>query len=599
MLNEVLLVGMPNSGKSTVYNALTKGDAKVGNFHGVTVKALSKSAKIGGNTFTVTDTPGIYSLFPQSLEERVTLNHIKNFNGIIVFLCECATLKRCYDILNGLCKLQKNIILAVNMLGELKGRGRLYQDRLIKSCSFPVIVGDFIKKQDINRLKTEIVNYKIVKPQINAKDFLSSLEISEYKLCKLDRFLNSNFAVIIVALTVFLTMYLAFGRFGIGTILGELLARGVSLITNAVTPFTKNLNPFVSGLIESGVLDGVLGVVSFIPQMLTLIFFLTLLERVGIMARLSYITERFFHKTGLNGRAIFSIIMGFGCTAMGISLSGGLENERVKKKAVYTLGGVSCSAKIPVFILLSKSVEIPFLYMVGVYLIILLFSLFNLYLADNLFVKQKRSPLVMELPPYRLPPLKETLKSLLKLAKQSIIKIGTIIFLISVAVYLLKSLTPRLQYTPDISKSILCAFSKLIAPIFKVVGIGDWRLVASLVAGVFAKEGVASVILALYGEVPTLDIVTLLALTAFIVAYPPCVTALVQTAIECGKKTLVISIVSLYLQAFLLSLLIKLLFNYPIFSVVALAMLALVKDIYEIVHRRKARKVIKSTAPFI
>ena len=488
-MNSVLIVGNPNSGKSTLFNALTGKDAKVGNFHGVTVKLLSGVANINGKKFTVVDTPGIYSLAPVSLEEEVTLNAIKNFNGIIIFLLEAVTLYKCLDLLKGVYSLNKKVILAVNMITEFyKLGGVLNENQLIKSLPFPTIIGDFNGGKGVENIKNAILNYKESSGKINTELYLSCATIPEYKESKLDRLFTGKYSFLTVILTVSLGLYLAFGKYGAGVLLGSLFSKLVEFIALPLLSLANNLNPFLSGFIKDGVISGVLGVSAFIPQMLTLLTFLTFLERSGVMARLSYITESLFYKTGLNGRAVFSIIMGFGCTAVGVSLSGGLETKSAKNKAILTLSGVSCSAKIPVFTLLSASCNAPFLYMLLVYVFIVLVALLNLYLADRFFVKSKRVPLVMELPPYRLPPIKELLKSLLKLLKQSIIKIGTVIFLISLVVYLLKSVTPTFKYAVLVEDSVLCVLGKVITPIFYPLGITDWKISTALVAGVLQKK---------------------------------------------------------------------------------------------------------------
>lgn len=591
---KILLAGLPNSGKSTLFNLLTKGNAKVGNWHGITVKNLEKTVKINGDIFSVTDTPGIYSLKAYTLEEKVSLNAIKNQSGVIVFLSEAINLKKSLKIVKELIAMGKKVVLAINMLSELlKSGGKIDKTLLQKACPFPVVIGDFNKKEDASMLINAVKEYKIAPFKLDIELAETALSIPIYKECAFDKaVLQGVLAPVFIITLLALTLYLSFGKYGVGGLLSSLL----SYLFNLFIPISENFirsvgaSEFIVNLVVEGVLGGILGVLTFLPQMATLSLILTVLERSGIMSRIAYLAEAVLYKTGLNGRAVFSALTGLGCSAVSVLSTGGLENDLVKKKAMLLGGGISCSAKIPVFLLLGASLKFPFLYIVCIYLVEVFIALFQLFLADKLLVKGERAPLIMEMPPYRLPSLKETLKALLKIVKQAIIKIGTVIFIISIAVYLLKSLSLGLEYIPNSPQfSILAVIGKTIVPILKPLGLGDWRIASALVSGVFAKEAIASTLIALYPKGINMELERLLPLTLFIMLYPPCVATLSAVLLETGKRFFVKYTLNFYAQAYLFSLALRLIILKP-FLLIILAFLIAALVIYEKIHGRKKLK---------
>ncbi len=562
-MDEIIIVGTPNSGKSTLFNALTSSNVKVGNWHGVTVQTASKSFSIKNKDYLLTDTPGIYSLTPLTLEEKVTLEKLKDFKGLLVYVTDPISYNQAITSVLSLYDRGYNVILAVNFLSEFKKNGGELDESLIDKFPFPTVFCDFNKKPGEKTIKDAIYNY-IRKDIIYDKKVLERFIIPPpYKKEKIDKIvLNPYFSWAFVLLAVFLTFYISFGKFGLGGILSELLSLAFERLYISFERFLSlcNISLFIKGLILDGIYQGLFAVITFMPQMLVLGVLLNFIERTGIMARIAFITERFLYATGLNGRAVFSSIMGFGCTAVAINYTGGLESVNERKRASLICSGINCTAKVPVFLFLASlpCIKYPFIYMIGVYLFSIVIVLIRLFVSGNLLVKGKRAPLIMELPPYRACSFKDVYKSLLNNLKQFIIKIATVIFIISVAVYILNSLSLDFSLVSVSGKdSILSAIGKLLTPLFYPLGISDWRITQALLSGVFAKEAILSTLITLYPNGVYFSLETVVTLTSFIIIYPPCVVALSQLRKVTGKKFTLIYILVLYFEAFLISMILR------------------------------------------
>ncbi|MBO5852091.1 MAG: ferrous iron transporter B [Clostridia bacterium] len=544
-MNNLILLGAPNCGKTTTFNGLTGRNERVGNWHGVTTKLAVGTAKIKGKRYNTYDLPGLYSLNAVTLEEETAVNFIKTVSGIILLICECAHLKPALNLLKQVASINKNVILVVNMYKEfVKNGGVLNVKELKKQLGVPVVVGEMNTKKGIKLLKTAIQNFKgqaknINFNLINVDNFFKSISV---KVSRLDRFLLNNvFSIIMLVSVLLLVFYTAFGSYGIGTVCSNFISDLVLTVKDSAQNYLTQaeVNNFIKGLVLDGVIDGAFQIASFLPQTLIFTLALTLLELSGYMARVAFLFEGFLKNTGLNGRAVFSILSGFGCTAVSVFLTGGLENKDIKKKAVFSLTGISCSAKIPALMLISKSVNVltPFAFMLVVYIFGLCFTLFQLFICDKFIIKSKRTPLVLEIPPLRVPSFNDTLKSLLKCAKQFIIKIGTVVFIISILIYLLKSVSINLTYVNgNYQNSVLYflgnAFKFLLIPI----GINDGRITTALLAGIFAKEGIASVIQSLYSGGLEISLISAISLSVLVYVYSPCITAIGAIKHELGFK---------------------------------------------------------------
>ncbi len=562
-MTDIIIIGTPNSGKSTLFNGLTNSNVKVGNWHGITVDTVSNYFSIKDIKYKITDTPGIYSLNALTLEEKVTLSSIKDFKGILVFLTDWVSFSPACETALTLYDKGYNVILAVNFLSELNKRGGNFNRDILSNFPFPVIISDFNQKRGVELIKNTIYNYKRKSVIYNKPLLLNFITAPTYKKEKIDKIvLHPAISWIFLLASVLLTFYISFGNYGLGGILSRLLSNALDYLYTILNNLLNELDIslFIKGLILDGIFSGLFAVLTFMPQMLVLGVTLTLIERSGIMARISFIAESVLYSSGLNGRAVFSALMGFGCTAVAINYTGGLENINERKRASLVCSGINCLAKVPVFLFFASlpCIKYPFFYITGVYLFSVMIVLIRLFITGNLLVKGKRSPLIMELPPYRYCSIKDLFKSLLNNLKQFIIKIATVIFLISVAVYLLSSLSFDFGLVSVSGKeSILSSIGKFLTPLLYPLGIKDWRVTQALISGVFAKEAILSTLITLYPTGVNFSFETVITLTAFIIIYPPCIVALTSIKRVTGRKFTIIYVLILYIEAFLISMILR------------------------------------------
>lgn len=341
----------------------------------------------------------------------------------------------------------------------------------------------------------------------------------------------------IFLLIMFAIFYLTFNV--IGAFLSDLLGAGVDkvieLVDNALTYY--DINPAVRSLVVDGALSGIGSVLSFLPIIVVLFFFLSLLEDTGYMARVTFVMDKLLRGIGLSGRSFVPMIIGFGCTVPAVMSTRTLSSDRDRKMTMLLLPFMSCSAKIPIYAVFSaaffprhSAIVMFSMYIIGVAVGILVALIMNKFAF-----KGTSAPFVMELPNYRFPTAKTTLRMMWDKAKGFIEKAFTVIFAASIIIWFLTSFDTRLNYTADNSVSILAIAAKAVAPVFSPLGFGDFRAVIALISGFSAKEAVVSTLGVLLGASSTelgaalFQIFTPLSAFSFLVfnlLYTPCVAAI-------------------------------------------------------------------------
>ena len=343
--------------------------------------------------------------------------------------------------------------------------------------------------------------------------------------------------VIIMALVFFLT----FNVIGLG--LQQLLERGIGALSDLVDSALTagNVNPVLHGLIIDGIFEGVGSVLSFLPIIVTLFFFLSLLEDSGYIARVAFVMDKLLRRIGLSGRSIVPMLIGFGCTVPAVMATRTLPSDRDRKMTILLTPFMSCSAKVPIY---SFFVAAFFpgkggLVMTGLYFLGILFGiLFALFTKKTVF-RGEAVPFVMELPNYRLPSPRSVLQLLWQKSKDFLQKAFSVIFIATIIVWFLKSFDTHLQLAADPHTSILAHISGLLVPVFRPLGLGDWRICTSLISGFVAKESVVSVMEVLFGgESAAAALTTLSAITmlVFSLLYTPCVASIAAIRRELGRK---------------------------------------------------------------
>ncbi len=358
---------------------------------------------------------------------------------------------------------------------------------------------------------------------------------------KIDRILTGKYTAIPCFIGIMLLVfYLTFNV--IGAWLQELLQLGIdklqSVVDAALT--AAHVNGAIHSLITDGIFTGVGSVLSFLPIIVTLFFFLSLLEDSGYIARVAFVMDKLLRKIGLSGRSIVPMLIGFGCTVPAVMATRTLTSERDRKMTILLTPFMSCSAKLPIY---SFFVSVFFpgkggLIMAGLYLLGIAVGILAALLYRGTLFRGEPVPFVMELPNYRLPGAKNVLQLLWEKAKDFLQRAFTVIFLATIVVWFLQSFDLHLNLVSDSSDSILAIIAGWMAPIFKPLGMGDWRICTALITGFMAKESVASTLGVLFGgNISTaLSAATAAATMVFSLLYTPCVAAIASVKRELGAK---------------------------------------------------------------
>lgn len=337
--------------------------------------------------------------------------------------------------------------------------------------------------------------------------------------------------------------YLTFGP--LGGILSYIMDLGIDFITEFCDKFLTNygLNPVVHSLIIDGVFKGVGSVLSFLPIIVVLFFFLSILEDSGYMARIAFIMDKTLRKIGLSGRSFVPMLMGFGCSVPAIMATRTLPSERDRKMTIILTPFMSCSAKLPIYALFTAAFfrEDRVLVIIGLYLIGIITGVIFICILKLFAFKGAPVPFVMELPNYRMPGIKNVTRLIYSKAKDFITRAFTIIFVATIAIWFLQNFDSRLNLVVDSSKSLLAIIGNFLVPVFRPIGIDDWRISTAFLTGFIAKEsGVSTLTVLLGGSVEKLpELFTKLTAFVFLVfslLYTPCVAAIATVRRELGRR---------------------------------------------------------------
>ena len=385
-------------------------------------------------------------------------------------------------------------------------------------------------------LLKKVCNATVVKPK-ESKEHLRSM--------KMDKVLTGKYTAIpcfvgIMAAVFWLTFNV------IGAALSDILDNGISLLTDYVDQALTgwHVNEVLHSLVINGIFNGVGSVLSFLPVIVTLFFFLSILEDSGYMARVAFVMDKLLRKIGLSGRSIVPMLVGFGCTVPGVMASRTLPSERDRKMTILLTPFMSCSAKLPVYGLLCGAffpqATVPA--MVSLYLIGIVVGCIAALVLNRTAFKGDPVPFIMELPNYRLPSIKTTVMLAWDKAKDFITKAFTIIFAATVVIWFLQTFDIRFNVVADQSQSLLAGLGSIIAPVLTPLGFGDWRASTALVTGLIAKESVISTLTVLLGATSPAVLSTMFSpFTAYVflvftLLYPPCVASIGAVKSELGTR---------------------------------------------------------------
>ncbi|MCM1296962.1 MAG: ferrous iron transport protein B, partial [Muribaculaceae bacterium] len=591
------LVGNPNCGKTTLFNALTGANQYVGNWPGVTVEKKEGLASVNGRAVTIVDLPGIYSLSPYSMEEIVARDFIVGEKpDAIINIVDATNLERNLYLTVQLLELERPMVVALNFMDEVKRHGdKLDLGRLSRALGVPVVpitarsgenvsellrlahesvhTGFTVEPDDLYDDFTHRIHHKIGE-LIHDRAYAAGLPahwsaikllegdelvekalgvdgelrwkleqiVSEYEASsplgdretlvadsryqfitraakiavrrgkplgtpttsdKIDSIVTHKvFAVPIFLLTMLLMFALTFGP------LGSFLSDGVeTLIGGHLAPWVTGLltaaggKPWLISLIVDGIIGGVGGVLTFLPQIALLFLFLSLLEDSGYMARAAFIMDRLLRRFGLSGKAFIPMLMGFGCTVPAIMGARTMEKDKDRRMTMLLVPFMSCSARLPVYGLLSAAFFPRYagLVVFSLYLLGLLCAILSGIFFKKVVFRGEPATFLLELPPYRLPTLKNCATHVWEKVRGFLVKAGTLILVMSVILWFLQSFGPGLRLVSDPGDSFLGYLGSAIAPALVPLGFGVWQAAVALLSGLIAKEAVVSTMSLLHG----------------------------------------------------------------------------------------------------
>lgn len=435
----------------------------------------------------------------------------------------------------------------------------------VRFCATKVIEGDalIIKQLGLDQNELEMIEHVVVQMENEGKmdrsaaiadmrfDFIERVcektvkkpqESKERRRSeKMDKVLTGKWTAIPCFILIMATVfYLTFNV--IGAFLQNLLEIGIDRFTNLIENLMNmaNVNNAIQNLVIEGIFGGVGSVLSFLPIVVTLFFFLSILEDSGYIARVAFFMDKLLRKIGLSGKSIVSMLIGFGCTVPAVMSTRTLPSRRDRRMTILLTPFMSCTAKLPIYAFF-VSAFFPNkggLIMTGLYFLGIVVGILVALVFKSTIFKGEAVPFVMELPNYRMPGIKNVAQLLWEKAKDFITKAFTVILLATIVVWFLQSFDFRLNLVADSSESIMAKISSLIAPIFKPIGLGDWRIVTSFISGFMAKESVVSTMEILFGSGITTALTKQAAVSmlVFSLLYTPCVAAIAAIKRELGGK---------------------------------------------------------------
>lgn len=574
------LVGNQNCGKTTIFNEMTNMNQHVGNFPGVTVES-----KIGivekHNDIQVIDLPGLYSLNTYTTEERVSKEYIINQKpDVLINVIDSMNLERNLYLTIQLKKIGIPIVIALNMLDELyKNNMKINIIELSKRLDIPIVPITNVNKKEINELINKTIELSFSKKEKNkvVNDQYEEEIIYRYKniekicsgiiqgkkenLSSIDKILTNKYFGIPIFLTImFIIFYLTFNV--IGEYFSNLLNIGLDVVTEEIENIliNNNVNQLIQSLIIEGIITGIGSVLSFLPIIVTLYFFLSILEDSGYMTRIAFIMDKPLSKIGLSGKSIVPVLLGFGCSVPAILSIRTIKSEKEKKLTMMLIPFISCSAKIPIYAIFvsmffhNYSAEVMILlYIIGITIGITITGIVN-----KICNIKNNNTFIMELPKYRIPTLKNTWMLMWNKSKEFLEKTFSIIFVTSIVIWILKTFDFSLSET-TIENSILAQLGKKISPIFNPLGFYDWRIVTSLIVGISAKESIISTLNILTNQTiasslqSIFNISSAISFLIFVLLYTPCIATIAIIKKEFGNKTAIKIVIFQILIAYIIS----------------------------------------------
>ncbi|HJC05127.1 MAG TPA: ferrous iron transport protein B [Candidatus Enterocloster excrementipullorum] len=542
----IAFAGNPNSGKTTMYNALTGRNERVGNWAGVTVErkesSIKKSYYDGAEELVAVDLPGAYSMSPFTSEESITSSYVKNENpDAIINIVDATNLSRSLFFTTQLLELGVPVVVALNKSDMTdKKQTKIDVKRLSERLGCPVVKtvstssGHEGLKEAVSQaaaLKGKGQKAPYVQENINLHDkaaveaadrkrfeFVNSIvkEVEARKVFTKDKNSQDKIDAVIThkligiplfAAIMFLVFYIS--QSTLGTWIADWLVAWIETFQGWVGGLMESANPFLYALLVDGIIGGVGAVVGFLPLVMVMYFLIALLEDCGYMARATVVLDPIFKRVGLSGKSVIPMVIGTGCAIPGVMASRTIRNERERRATAMLTPFMPCGAKLPVIALFAGAFFAdaswvgPMMYLVGIVLIFLGALLVKRITGQ----KYRKSFFIIELPEYKVPSLKRATLSMLSRGKAYIVKAGTIILVCNTVVQIMQSFNWQLQLVEEGMEgtSILAGIAHPFSILFIPLGFGVWQLAAAAITGFIAKENVVGTLAVVYGITNLID----------------------------------------------------------------------------------------------
>lgn len=581
------LVGNQNCGKTTIFNRITNMKQHVGNFPGVTVEHVIGEVP-NYNNCKIVDLPGLYSLNTYTYEEKVTRDFLYKVKpDVIINVIDATNLQRNLYLTMQLKETGIPMVIALNMLDEVeKNKGKIEVQELSKRLQLPIVKLGTVTKEETEKLIYEAIQnkrfYNINNPNLRKQNKINEKYREIESICnnvvkmprnmsknnsyRIDRILTNKFLGLPI---FFFIMYIIFNlTFNIiGNYFTELLNQGIEVVSNIIINYFENheYNLIVESLIVDGVLNGIGSVISFLPIIVTLYFFLSILEDSGYMTRIAFIMDKPLSKIGLSGKSIVPILLGFGCSVPAIFSIRTIQSKKERELSLTLVPFISCSAKIPIYAIFvsiffkdNSAIAMILIYAVGIIIGILLTALLDKKRKND------EGTFIMELPNYRMPSIKNTWYLMWNKTKEFLIKSFSVIFIASLIIWFLKSFNQELVFVPE-GESMLAMIGQKISFIFKPLGFSNWKIVTSIIVGISAKEAILSTLSILTNANSSILPIIIsnmftkssaISFLTFILLYTPCIATIGIIKKEFGIKKAIKIVFNQFIIAYIISFLI-------------------------------------------
>lgn len=578
------LVGNQNCGKTTIFNKITNLKQHVGNFPGVTVEHVIGEVP-NYNNCKIVDLPGLYSLNTYTSEEKVTRDFLYKVKpDVIINVIDATNLQRNLYLTMQLKETGIPMVIALNMLDEVeKNKGKIEVQELSKRLQLPIVKLGTVTKEETEKLIYEAIQnkrfYNINNPNLRQQNKINEKYREIESICnnvvkmprnmsknnsyKIDKILTNKFLGLPI---FFFIMYIIFNlTFNIiGNYFTELLNQGIEVVSNIIIYYfeTHEYNLIIESLIIDGILNGIGSVISFLPIIVTLYFFLSILEDSGYMTRIAFIMDKPLSKIGLSGKSIVPILLGFGCSVPAILSIRTIQSKKERELSLTLVPFISCSAKIPIYAIFvsiffkdNPAIAMTLIYAVGIIIGILLTALLGKKRKND------EGTFIMELPNYRMPSIKNTWYLMWNKTKEFLIKSFSVIFIASLIIWFLKSFNQELVFVPE-GESMLAMIGQKISFIFKPLGFSDWKIVTSIIVGISAKEAILSTLSVLTNASSNMLPIIIgnmftrssaISFLAFILLYTPCIATIGIIKKEFGIKKTIKIVFNQFFIAYIIS----------------------------------------------